>query len=272
MARDRRSLVLTERYRDRLQATKLRVERLARQRWPARIEDFDAASDPWRTATAQALTLGQRELVRVTAAYLGAFATLELGRTQRPPEIDATRYVGLSRDGRTVTEALESPLIGVRAALADGLAPNEALRRGLQRAVRMVDLDTLNAPRVAMMDAIAADERFAGWQRAVSGTCGACAAVASGPTDSTLFEVHPNCECVAEPQVRGVRDLVPRLTGAEIMAEKTPAEQNAALGEAAADAFRDGLPLHRLVKRDHLDSDAQNFITQRPLDEAAQSH
>ena len=67
----------------------------------------------------------------------------------------------------------------------------------------MVSVDFDHAHRTALLDAIDRDGRFDGWQRAIRGTCGACAALATGPSDGLLFEVHPGCQCVSEPIVRG---------------------------------------------------------------------
>jgi hypothetical protein len=49
------------------------------------------------------------------------------------------------------------------------------------------------------------DTRFAGWQRAVTGTCGACAGDIAVEVSTNLpsipLQVHPNCQCVTEPVV-----------------------------------------------------------------------
>src|SRR5687767_6563420 len=113
MPQSQRSLQLTEAYRRRLLAIGNRVEARARELWP-RIEEFD--STPWVERMAREVTRAQTEGVRLTTGYLTAFLRSE-GARGTAPAISSKQFVGLSRDGRPIAEALESPLIGVRAAL-----------------------------------------------------------------------------------------------------------------------------------------------------------
>jgi hypothetical protein len=62
-----------------------------------------------------------------------------------------------------------------------------------------------------------------------------------------------------------LRDLT-RPTGTEIFNAKSLAEQDAMLGPKAAEAVRAGdVGLDDLVQRSPLDSDAPDYITQKPL-------
>jgi hypothetical protein len=69
----------------------------------------------------------------------------------------------------------------------------------------MVSVDYDHAHRTALLDGLAADERFQGWQRAVTGTCGACAGDIAVEVSTNLpsipLQVHPNCQCVTEPVI-----------------------------------------------------------------------
>src|SRR5689334_21560980 len=122
MPRSPQSLRLTEAYRSRLVSLGKRVEAEARVAWPT-IEEFDGTD--WPERTARSLTRAQTEAVRLTAGYLAAFLRSESGRGTAPA-IDSRKYAGVSRDGRPLTEALESPLIGTRKALKDGRGPEVA--------------------------------------------------------------------------------------------------------------------------------------------------
>lgn len=264
MPQSQRSLQLTEAYRRRLLAIGNRVEARARDLWP-RIEDFD--STPWVERMAQEVTRAQVEGVRLTAGYLSAFLRSETGRGTAPA-IDSRRYAGLSRDGRPIAEALESPLIGVRAALKKGRTPAQALAFGLQRATRMTKFEAIQTPRDALLDTVEADERLSGWQRAVAGTCAACMAYSGqgGPR----FEVHPGCECVPMPTVRGVVDRFPLPTGAALFAALSRDEQDSKIGPEAAALVREGdADLKDFVSHSKLETDQPDFITQRPAAEVA---
>lgn len=194
-----RSLQLTDAYRRRLVQIGNGVEAEARQRWPS-IETLDASD--WPEQMARSLTRAQTEAVRLTAGYLGAFLRLE-GSRGTVPAIDSRKYAGKSRDGRPLAEALQSPLIGVRAALKDGHSPAGALKLGLVRGTRTVSFETVQAGRDALLETVEFDDRVLGWQRSVSGTCAACMALSG--TSGPRFEVHPNCACVPMPTV-GVKD------------------------------------------------------------------
>lgn len=265
MPANRRSLQVTNSYRQRLDAIRERLRRLSAERWPT-IEELD--STDWANRMAATVTQAQVEAVRVSAAYLSAYLSSELGKRTTGPTILSRSYAGKSRDGRPLTDALQSPLIGVRAALAVGKPPADALRYGFDRAQRMVGVDFDNAHRTALLEAINSDERFKGWRRVTTGTCGACADRAGELNDEIRFEVHPGCGCVSQPVVRGLPETIAVLTGAEIFASKTEAEQNEMLGPEAADLVRRGeVGLSDLVKRSRLDSDQPDFLTQRPVSE-----
>lgn len=265
-----RSLSVTEAYRTRLNTIRQRVEREAANRWPI-IEELDRTN--WPERMAGVLSAAQTEATRVTAGYLAAFLSSELGRRVTSPAIDSRRYAGLSRDGRPLSESLRSPLIGTFAALKDGKTPGEALAYGKNRAVRMVEMDLMNAARTSLSDAMEADDRIHGWQRSVKGTCGACLGdidvEVSVELPSLPLDIHPNCQCVTQPVVARVPMRYPLATGAARFAQMSHAEQDRDLGPDTAKAIRDGdASLGDLVGRSKLDSDQPDFLTQKPLDAA----
>lgn len=264
MAHSRRSLQLTTRYQQRLDTLRQSLERRTRRQWPT----LDGLADAdWLDRTAAVLAQAQREAVRASAGYLSAYLTSELGRRTQGPRLDSRDYVGLSRDGRVLRESLQSPIIGARAKLKEGASPQEAMRFGLDRAVRQIGVDFDHAHRAALLDGIAADDRFDGWRRAIRGTCGACAAVAGKLEHGLSFSVHPGCKCVSEPNVAGLTDQFPRLSGAEVFAQKSTEELDEAVGPATAALLREGrIELADLVEHEELDSDQPGFITQKPID------
>jgi hypothetical protein len=259
------SLRVTDAYRDRIAATRTRLEREATRNWPGIEDDFQ----PWLAATAAATARAQREAIRATQGYLAAFLTSELGSRATPPSLRVDRYVGLSRDGRPLAEALESPLIAVKTALKDGLPAPEALQAGLVRATRMVSVDFDHAHRAALRDGMEADERIEGWQRGVRGTCGACAGDVAVEVSVNLpsipLRVHPNCQCVTVPVVTGLPNRYPLLTGQQIFERKTKAEQDEMLGPEAAERVRSGEAQLADLVAESPQVTADDFITQAPV-------
>ena len=267
MPRSARSLALTDAYRARVAAARARAVRGVEAQWRTlmpRALDGDA----WTSRAAAVIAAAQAEAVRASAGYLTAFLASETGRRPAPVAIASRQYAGAARDGRPLAEALQSPLIGAKAAIGDGMPLEQALAAGLVRARRAAGFNTDQAARRALLDAIHADPRFTGWRRAVRGTCGACLAAAEDTVSGSLrFEVHDNCQCVSEPAVAGVPDTVQRLSGAALFARMTIPEQDQAVGPDAAAAIRDGtIALADLKKHSPMQAE-QDWITQAPLED-----
>lgn len=262
MPASQRSLRLTQAYRQRQIATRARIQQRAQRTWPS-IEAL--GSTDWVERMAASLAHAQATSIRLAAAYLTAFLASETGKRPRQVAIDTQSYVGRSRDGRPLSESLRSPIIGVLSYLKDGLSAADSLSRGLNRATRMVGVDLDNAHHTALLRTLADDDRFDGWNRSLAGTCGACASVASGVSHALQFPVHPGCQCVASPVVKGVANTFPVPTGVEVFNDKTDAEQDAMLGPDAAALVRAGvITLDDLHGRSEMATEP-DFITQKPL-------
>lgn len=262
MAHNRRSLSLTESYRQRLFALRDQLEGAASTTWPS-IEELGGSE--WPVRMAAATERAQISAVRFTMGYLTAYASSELGARQRV-RIDSATFAGRSSDGQPLRDSYRSPLIGVLAALKDGKASEEALAMGLVAGRRLVGMNFDAAHRKALLETIDVDERFDGWTRVLRGTCGACAGAAAGINHSLYFPVHPGCQCVSEPAMRGLVNRFPRPTGVEIFNEKSHSEQDEMLGPEAAEAVRSGaVALSDLVGHSEMDSDQPDWITQRPI-------
>lgn len=261
-----RSLRLTDLYRQRLVALRERAERTADQAWrQVDLADLESTFTNWLGTTSTAVTDAQLRATRLSASYLTAFLSSELGRRVSTVPIDGRAYAGKARDGRPLSEALDTARIAILVALKEGRPNEEALRAGSIRALRAVELDVMQAGRQSLRDAQRAHPLIEGYHRAVSGTCGAClGASAEVHSDDTDFQVHPNCQCVPEPRVKGVPNAAPRLLGAALFASMARKEQDEALGEEAAELVRSGeISLEELVKRNRMATESP-FITQKP--------
>ena len=194
-----KSLRVTDAYRKWIVRERKAAQLRARTLWPT-IEEF--SNTDWAERMAAHLRSRQELGVRLSGSYLAAFTAAETGVKVPPRPVDATKYVGRSRDGRPLEEALEAPLIEVRSKLAAGASVPDALRAGLSRAERIVGVEFDYAHRQSLLDRMDEDPLVKGHVRAVGGTCGACAAAANGSVESgTQFHVHPNCQCVSEPAI-----------------------------------------------------------------------
>lgn len=250
---------LTASYRARLATIRQRVETQAAREWP-QIDALDGSR--WSERMAAAVAQAQTEAVRVGAAYLTGFLSVSLGRRVPTVAVDSRRYAGLSRDGRPLAEALQSPLIGVLAALKDGKSPGQALAFGRNRGLRMVEVDLMHAARSSLLDLMDADDRISGWERVTAGTCGACLALSG--TTGPHFEVHPGCQCQPQPVVKAARHRAPVPSGMALFNALSVAEQDDRFGPDRAAAIRAGtLAITALVERVRQDA-ADDFITEAP--------
>jgi hypothetical protein len=147
----------------------------------------------------------QREAARLSSAYLSTFIASELGEPERPPALSVwDKAFG----GGDLREGLRSAVIKTKVAIGEGEDPQRATKNSRAILVSDVGLFIDTAARESLRQGMEMDDRIVGYQRALKGTCGAC----SGSTSYEAFSpnapvaplnVHPNCQCVAEPVVTG---------------------------------------------------------------------
>lgn len=263
-----RSLQITDAYRARLNALADRLGALTEHYWAGvTLDSLDRSHAEWLAVTVAMLDQAQRAGVHLTAAYVAGYVGSELGqRVSELPHVDESRFAGLAQDGRSLEEALAPTVISVKVALKDGKSPADALGEGAARAVRLASSAVMAAPRAALHDQIATHPMITGWRRVTTGGCGACLAAAAHPYAHEPMHVHDSCRCSAEPIVRDVPDRAPRATGPEIFHRMTSAEQDQALGPAAAQLVRQGLVAWPDLIAVSPMKIGPDFITQAPLE------
>lgn len=253
------SLRVTEEYRAKLTALPRAVQREARILWKdLDWDDLRGSYAPIRERLATSIEYAQREAVHLTAGYMGAFLTSELGKPTDPPILAADPYIGRSFNDTPLRDALDTPLITVLVGIRDGM--DDPLGLGLRTLLANVDLHVMRAGRQSLIDAIAADEHCDGFQRAVKGTCPACAAKA-GADGKVQFPVHPGCQCVGEPNVRTrFRDRFRRRNAEERFDDLSFDAQNDLYGFEVAQLIRDAR-----VTADDLARVDGSFMSTKPL-------
>lgn len=271
MAANPRSLTLTDRYSRQLARTASRVKALAGGRWNLAPEDFDGSYSSWLDVVVLAVVQAQRQNLRLTQAYLSAFVLSETGSRTRLPAVSPDEFVGRSRDGRELREAWSSPPIKAKVAIGDGKTVEEASSVAQEAALNLVDVDTYHGARGPLAALIGTVSAFEGYRRVTGGSaCGACLGAADGTVFSSdeVFQLHANCDCVAEPVVAGVRDTARRESGQQIFENLSLSEQNARLGVEAAEAVRSGLvAVGDLVGFSPMKTEP-DWLTQKPLSAA----
>lgn len=268
MPASRRSLQLTETYRSRLRALVDGVDREAKQVWgELSWDDLRGSYEPIAQRVNTSIQRAQTAAVRLTAAYITAYLSTELGKRQRTVSIPSSNYVGTSYGDLPLDEALQKPLISLL--VANGKGEPDPMGTGLKALRTNIDLNVKHAGRKALQDVIEADERIVGWRRAVKGTCAACSGLATDAQSppGTPLEIHPNCECVSEAVVRNVPNRFPRPTGRDLFTALAADKQDELLGPEAAEKVRNGdATLEDFVQHES-PGDTPGFITQKPVED-----
>lgn len=269
MARTEQSLRITDAYRARLLELQRRASAATTDGWThVDIANLDATHSAWLQRATAMLAVLQTAGVRLTAAYFTAFLSSELQRAAAPAPLDAAHYVGLSRTGKPLAEALgPTTLFTIKQAIRDGRPPEDASRAGLHQAVRLTVSEAPAPARTALADTILTDPHVVGWRRVTSGGCGACLAAATvSYGDHEPFQIHDNCQCSAEPIISDVPDHAPRPDGHDIFNGWSVAEQNARLGHEKAQLVRSGrVSLHDLLAVSPMAA-MPDQITEAPLE------
>jgi hypothetical protein len=252
------SLRITDAYALQLRGIRDAIVRLVRDRWAALDpEDLDRSYRQWLSATIALVTMGQREAVRMSDAYLAAYLSSELEKAIGPRGINPDDYTGQTRDGRPLREVFLLPLVATKLALSQSQPLSVALNQGLARAVRATRTEVMEASRSALSDSMDADERITGYRRVVHDrrSCGACLALAGQRMKTTEgLLMHASCHCTAEPIVEGVKERAKRPDGRTMFDSMTPAQQDRLFagrgGSEKADLLRSGaVSLDDLVTR-----------------------
>lgn len=233
MPLQKRSLAITDRYRAGLGLLTRQTLGHSKAEWnKLDWHRLDRSYVPISASISLTVKRAQQDAVNLTAGYLAAYLSSELGERVRTPKIRTADYVGKSFDGSDLDSTLERPIVKVKVAISEQQA--DPLGTGLKALLAAVDLSVKHAARQALQDAYTRDDRFIGWQRATSGTCEACGGAADGSTlpPGTPLNIHPNCECVAE-------GVVQPKSPAEVLADRSITTR-AGLDEYGKPRYGDG--------------------------------
>lgn len=202
MALKATSLRLTDQYRERMVALREGAQMEALRIW-GKVDGRNLDATYQSKSLANSVAQMQREAVRLSGGYIHAFIEIERGERVGTPVVHR-ESIGEARNGDSLTKALESPMISVKARIKNGESVDKALEFGQQRLVRMVGLAVDTSTREALQSGMESSPHVDGYKRAVRGTCGAC--MAANKTSfyglSVPMGIHPNCQCVTEPAVR----------------------------------------------------------------------
>ncbi len=222
----------------------------ARRTWNRVAPDRILAE--WEQAVARllpAIAALQLQAASAGAEYGQDTLTAQGLRSQPDAAVRPAAFAGWASDGRTLESLLLAPLGPVRQAIADQLPVQEAFDRGRTSLERIVHTQIGDAGRGAAGVDITTRERI-GWIRMINPpTCSRCLILAGRFYRwSSGFDRHPRDDCVhVATNVDAARSegLIddPNAYFRSVSRE----EQNRMLGEAGAQAVRDGADLNQVV-------------------------
>lgn len=238
---------------DALVALRKRTERIARVAWSEMsAADLSGSWETIRPPILSTLSSAQVGAAAMGATY-GAFALAEQGTWQAPEAfVDPSAFAGWSSSGAELGGTLDTALVHTKEAIGGGISPTVALESGWAVLSGIVSLQVSDAGRVAA-GADIASRQGVGWVRMLNPpSCPRCVVLAGKWFRwNDGFRRHPRCDCVhtasAAKSLDGARteglvdDPYDYFRG---LSEK---DQNAAFGQAQAQAIRDGGDIYQVI-------------------------
>ena len=175
-----------------------------------------------------------RDLARVQGVALPDF------------EVVPEALSGVASDGRPLESLLYQPIIAFKRLLADGVDPNEAMRRATAHMAMIAATQAADAGRGAVEAGMTANRVWVMYVRVVNlPACSRCIILAGRVYPlSTGFQRHPNCDCGMMPVTSEDVDIPsPR----DLFEQMSPEEQDRRFGKAGAEAVRLGADLGQVV-------------------------
>jgi hypothetical protein len=222
----------------------------ARRSW-TRISPARILSE-WEQAVIRLLpAITTLQLQAATAGAEYGQDTLDAQGLRSEPEapVRPEAFVGWASDGRTLESLLLAPLAPVRRALLDEMPLDEAFTRGQNSLERIVHTQIGDTGRAAASVDIATRERV-GWIRMINPpTCSRCLILAGRFYRwSSGFDRHPRDDCVhVATNVDAARREGLIDDPNVYFRSLSRAEQDRMLGQAGAQAVRDGADLNQVV-------------------------
>lgn len=192
------------------------------------------------------------EEIQFQAAVLGAgygASTLAAQGTYSAPSVfvNPSGFVGSAPDGRSLSGLLYSPVTQVKASLATGVQPAQALQAGRAALDRNVQTMVADTGRAAASVDIAARPRVGYVRMLTLPSCPRCVILAGKFFRwNTGFRRHPRCDCRHIPSQESIAgDLT--TDPYEYFRSLDAEAQDKAFGKPGANAIRDGADIFQVV-------------------------
>lgn len=211
--------------------------------------DRDRLTESWQAGVGRsivdAMARTQLEVAAMVPAYLRDLAAAQdIGLPEF--EVVPQALSGVASDGRPLESLMYQPIIAFKRLLADGVDPNEAMRRATAGIAMIAATQAADAGRAAVNVGMTANKAWVSYVRVVNlPACSRCIVLAGKVYPlSTGFQRHPACDCGMRPVTR---DDVSIPSPQELLQQMSPEEQDLRFGKAGAESLRLGADIGQVV-------------------------
>lgn len=185
-------------------------------------------------------------MAALAPAYLRDLADAQ--NIARPElEVVPESLSGTASDGRPLEFLMYHPVVAFKRLLADGVPPDEAMRRATASMTMIAATQAADAGRGAVSAGMAANKSWVAYVRVVNlPACSRCIILAGRVYPwSEGFQRHPRCDCTH--RLITDRDNVDISSPRDLFDQMSPEEQNRRFGRAGAEAIRLGANIGQVV-------------------------
>jgi hypothetical protein len=198
-------------------------------------------------AIVAAVAAGQLTVAQGAQAFVSAILAAQGAVPDPAGVVAAAALAGVASDGRPLETLLFLPAVAVAQALAAGLAPADAMLRGLVALARYTGTQIADAARAADQVAMTAERRVVMYTRVVQlPACARCIVLAGRTYSySAGFQRHPLCDCTVKPLTEAQYDAV--ASPEELLRRMGVEQRRQVFGRAGAEALAAGADLGQVV-------------------------
>lgn len=202
---------------------------------------------------ADAVAAGQLASAGLADDYVDEIADAEGADPERAGSVRPSAFSGLAADGRGLDSLMYLSVITTKQGLGHGLAADDAMMRGLQRALMLSTSEVTQAGRSAVGSSMTGKRTIQGYVRVVQPpACSRCIILAGTEYGwNKGFQRHPRCDCVHLPTTliarNQHRDQGGFIDPNAYFSRLSRAEQDRVFTAAGARAIREGADMGQVV-------------------------
>jgi hypothetical protein len=222
-----------------------------------RLLDLADLTGSWNAGIGRRMTeviaAGQLASAGLADEYVDEIADAEGADPERAGGVRPSAFSGFAADGRALDSLMYLSVITTKQGIGHGLAADDAMMRGLQRALMLSTSEVTQAGRGAVGSSMVGKRTIQGYVRVVQPpACSRCVILAGKEYGwNRGFQRHPRCDCVHLPTTliarNQHRDRGGFIDPQAYFNRLSRAEQDRVFTAAGARAIREGADMGQVV-------------------------